>query len=147
MKPSLLIVVLLFFLACKSELQITPEKLVAIEYGTYIGFAGWVTKLTVYPDKQVLQPDYRSAKTCEVPITPAEWQELTRLVDENTLKKVKVGEETVCPDAGSAWIIARSSSAEVKALWGPCTGGDPTGIQALISVLDKRMQTMQAACK
>jgi hypothetical protein len=147
MKLLLSITCLILLLSCNRETRITPDKLTSIEYGTYFGFAGWITKVTVYPQKQVLQPDYRSAKTCEVSISTTEWNELTQLFDENAFKKVKVGEESVCPDASAAWIIAGSPSGEVKALWGPCTGGDPTGIESLINALDKRLKQQQATCK
>ncbi len=147
MKRSLSAAALLLLLSCSREPQVTPENLTSIEYGTLLGFTGWVTTVTVYPQKQVLKPSYQSTKTCEIPISPAEWTELARLVDETALRKVKVDEERVCPDAGAAWITARSSSGEVKAVWGPCTGGDPTAIQPLISALSKRMSDQQATCK
>jgi hypothetical protein len=147
MKQSLSTVTLLLLLACSREPQVTPENLISIEYGTLLGFTGWVTTVTVYPQKQVFKPSYQSAKTCETTVSTAEWNELARLVDATALRKVKVAEERTCPDAGASWIIARSNTGEVKALWGPCTGGDPTGIQPLISALSKRMSAHQAICK
>ena len=68
--------------------------------------------------------------------------ELISLFDEEAFKKVKVEKEMVCPDAGSAWIIVYTTQREIEAVWGPCTGGDPTGIQPLINALGNRLKAM-----
>lgn len=146
MKLLLSTTALVLLLSCSRGPQVTPENLTSIEYGTLLGFTGWVTTVTVYPQKQVLKPNYQSPKTCEIPVSTTEWTELARLVDETALRKVKVDEEQTCPDAGASWIIARSNSGEVQALWGPCTGGDPSGVQPLISALSKRMDAQQNSC-
>lgn len=147
MKPLLYIAALVLLLSCSRDTQITPANLTSIEYGTLLGLAGQVTTVTVYPQKQVFKPSYQSPKTCEVPVSTAEWNELAQLVDETALREVKVKEAEVCPDANASWIVVRSGNKEIDARWGFCSGGDPTGIQPLISALAKRMSAQQAICK
>ncbi|NID09528.1 hypothetical protein [Fibrivirga algicola] len=146
MKSLLLVTALILFLSCSNETQITPDNLTSIEYGTIFGFTGAVQKITVYADKQVYQPSQQSSKTCQAPISSSEWNELRKLVDQEALRKVKVGEEGVCFDASSAWIIVRNSGKEEKAFWGPCTGGDPTGIQPLIEAMGKLRGSIAKNC-
>ena len=147
MKSLLSVTAMIFLLSCNNETQITPDTVTSIEYGTYFGLGGSVRKITVYRNRQIYQPSYQSEKTCQTSITSSEWDELRKLVDQEALRKVKVGEETVCPDASSAWIIARTSGKEIRAIWGSCTGGDPTGIQPLIDALGRRMGSVAVNCK
>lgn len=138
--------VLLFLFSCGKEPRINPDKLTSLEYGSLQGLSGRVAKLTLYLQKQVFQPFFPSSKTCEAPITAAEWSALTQLFDQNKFKKVKAGEEQICYDAGSDWIIARSSKGEIKAVWGPCTGGDPSAIQPLVNALFEKRKAFSSTC-
>ncbi|WP_428658526.1 hypothetical protein [Runella sp.] len=146
MKHLLLIATILFLLCCKGEQPITPATITSLEYGMEFGFSGARVKIIVYPEKQIAVPDMRPGQTCEIAVSPTEWNELTSLFDEAAFKKVKVGEERICPDAGSEWIIARSSQREIQAVWGGCTGGDSKPIQPLVNALQKRRQLMLSTC-